>query len=211
MGESNLKINIITDDPYLKHTLLGYFSLHDEIILQITVEPLPESVTDMYVVPAENTAGLFGETSTRPSTWLPVICHGPEHLLGPSYLMACTDFLKDPWPPEELYYRIFQTCYSGFRSFIWNTISFSPFKAVFKGQSAELSKQEYTVFYILKNNQGQTVSRRVLSYALWDRERPKSRAVDMHISALRRKIGGLLGEDIIYTVYREGYMLRGEF
>ncbi len=211
MYESNLKINIITKDNYLKHALLDYFSPFNEIVLQITPEPLPESTTDLYLVPAENTAGLFGETSGRPKTWLPVICHGPEQMLSRAYLQGCIDYLKTPWLPEELYYRV---CYAGhtrFRSFFWRNISFSPFQAVLKKQIIELSKQEYTVFYILKNNPGQAVSRRALAYALWDRERPGSRAVDMHISALRKKIGGLIEEEVIYTIHGEGYMLKPDF
>lgn len=62
-------------------------------------------------------------------------------------------------------------------------------EAIFDGMSLELTGTEFTLLYLLAQNLGQVVSREHLSQeVLGKRLTPFDRAIDMHISNLRRKL-----------------------
>ncbi|PNM27248.1 DNA-binding response regulator [Yersinia enterocolitica] len=62
-------------------------------------------------------------------------------------------------------------------------------EASFEGQSLELTGTEFTLLYLLAQHLGQMVSREHLSQeVLGKRLTPFDRAIDMHISNLRRKL-----------------------
>ena len=62
-------------------------------------------------------------------------------------------------------------------------------EATFEGQSLELTGTEFTLLYLLAQHLGQVVSREHLSQeVLGKRLTPFDRAIDMHISNLRRKL-----------------------
>lgn len=62
-------------------------------------------------------------------------------------------------------------------------------EASFEGQSLELTGTEFTLLYLLAQHLGQVVSREHLSQeVLGKRLTPFDRAIDMHISNLRRKL-----------------------
>jgi two-component system response regulator CpxR len=62
-------------------------------------------------------------------------------------------------------------------------------EASFDGQTLELTGTEFTLLYLLAQHLGQVVSREHLSQeVLGKRLTPFDRAIDMHISNLRRKL-----------------------
>jgi two-component system response regulator CpxR len=62
-------------------------------------------------------------------------------------------------------------------------------EANFDGQTLELTGTEFTLLYLLAQHLGQVVSREHLSQeVLGKRLTPFDRAIDMHISNLRRKL-----------------------
>lgn len=64
-----------------------------------------------------------------------------------------------------------------------------PPEANFDGQTLELTGTEFTLLYLLAQHLGQVVSREHLSReVLGKRLTPFDRAIDMHISNLRRKL-----------------------
>ena len=72
-----------------------------------------------------------------------------------------------------------------------------------------LSKQEYIIIYLLVKNRGRIVSRSEFAVSLWEGDRKQSRAVDMHISSLRKKLHNLRTacSFSIETIHGEGYLI----
>ncbi len=165
------------------------------------------------MVPPERISDLRIDASGVVSTWLPVIVYGPSSLLVHAFHSGCTDYLKDPWEPAEFYVRLVKATSERFYLFRWGEISFFPFYAVLKGQIEALTPQEYLLLFVLRRCVGRAVSRKTLSYALWGEERMETRAIDMHISQLRRKLSRLVeGKETsprytICTVHGQGYLL----
>jgi len=93
--------------------------------------------------------------------------------------------------------------------YTWNTIAFTPFSGSRNNLKIQFSKQEYSLLMVLCKQTGKTVSRATLALALWGGERPYSRAIDMHISSLRKKLAKLLdsSDHHIATIHGEGYLL----
>jgi DNA-binding response OmpR family regulator len=81
------------------------------------------------------------------------------------------------------------------------------------GRGVELSECEYRLARILVLNLNNPVPRDALALALWGRPRSGSRAVDVHVSSLRRRLDLLepgLGRFLVCS-RREGYRLVGEY
>lgn len=110
-----------------------------------------------------------------------------------SFTVGCADFLKDPWYPEELYYRA-NRCVSIRR------ISVNGTSLEFRGLTVSsqekgsifLTYQESVILRTLARQQGKVLSREVLGYFLGIQNKEGSRVIDVHISSLRKKIGELL-------------------
>jgi DNA-binding response OmpR family regulator len=73
------------------------------------------------------------------------------------------------------------------------------------GQSVHLTKKEFDLLWLLIRNRGRVVTRDTILARLWDYDASvETRTVDVHIRALRRK----LGDDYIETVIGLGYRFR---
>jgi two-component system, OmpR family, response regulator CpxR len=128
------------------------------------------------------------------------------------------DYLPKPFGPDELLARIKAVlrrtqkhrlpldqvvCVNGVRldpgtRQIW-----------FEASQIELTTIEYDILEILLRAAGRTVSRDELSLALYLRPAfPLDRSLDMHVSHLRKKLGG--GGDFIRTVRGTGYLFCAE-
>ncbi len=82
-------------------------------------------------------------------------------------------------------------------------------EASFDGVSLELTGTEFTLLYLLAQHIGQVVSREQLSQdVLGKRLTPFDRAIDMHISNLRRKLPERLdGQPWFKTLRGRGYLM----
>ncbi|AFP84620.1 envelope stress response regulator transcription factor CpxR [secondary endosymbiont of Ctenarytaina eucalypti] len=82
-------------------------------------------------------------------------------------------------------------------------------EACFDCTSLELTGTEFTLLYLLARQVGQVVSREYLSQeALGRRLTPFDRAIDMHVSNLRRKLPARKdGHDWFKTVRGRGYLM----
>jgi two-component system, OmpR family, response regulator CpxR len=85
-------------------------------------------------------------------------------------------------------------------------------EASFEGQSLELTGTEFTLLYLLAQHLGQVVSREHLSQeVLGKRLTPFDRAIDMHISNLRRKLPDRKdGLSWFKTLRGRGYLMVSE-
>jgi DNA-binding response OmpR family regulator len=76
------------------------------------------------------------------------------------------------------------------------------------GKEIDLTSIEYEILRILMQTAGKVVSRNYLTMSLYNREAaPYERAVDVHISNLRRKLESQ-GQEYILTVRGAGYLFK---
>jgi DNA-binding response OmpR family regulator len=73
------------------------------------------------------------------------------------------------------------------------------------GQEIPLGFIEFKILHCLMKNQGQMVDRQVLNDFVWGQELPSERAMDPHITALRKKLAASSIE--LKTIYGKGYSL----
>jgi DNA-binding response OmpR family regulator len=75
-----------------------------------------------------------------------------------------------------------------------------------KGKAVHLTKKEFDLLWLLIRSGGRVVTRETILSRLWDYAADvETRTVDVHIRALRKKVG----EDLIETVVGVGYRLAG--
>ena len=172
--------------------------------------PLDPVDTDAYLVGVSELRLIVPADGARPAPAgiaPPVLACGPPQLLREAFLAGCADYLREPWEPDELEVRLLRAvglreerrlgAESGFE-LEGRSIRLPD------GREVVLSAHEAVVASLLFANCGELVSRRTLSLALWGQLPARSsRAVDMHVSALRRK----LGRDVISCVRGKGYLV----
>ena len=145
----------------------------------------PRSDVALFILPA-------ALTNTIPAPdgrlALPVLAYGPEQSLAAALLRGCVDYLRDPWTLTELELRVTRWLEARVpaRRFggLWleGTTLHGPTAAV------PLSAAEARLLEMLLHNAGRVTSRDALFYRLWGRlPTTRSRVVDVHVAALRRK------------------------
>jgi two-component system response regulator RegX3 len=81
-------------------------------------------------------------------------------------------------------------------------------EATLDGRAISLTPSEFKVLTLLATEPGRVFSRRQIMERLWSSPIiPDDRTCDVHISNLRRKLGGDTGRDLIATVRGIGYKL----
>ena len=84
-------------------------------------------------------------------------------------------------------------------------VELSAHKVLVQGKPVHLAKMEYRLLCYLIQHEGQVLSRREILSNVWDSPpNVKTRTLDMHIYALRKKLGLA---DRLKTVFRVGYRL----
>jgi DNA-binding response OmpR family regulator len=78
-------------------------------------------------------------------------------------------------------------------------------KVEIKGHETSLGFIEFKILHCLLKNQGQMVDRNTLNEFVWGNELPSERAMDPHITSLRKKIADSNIE--LKTIYGKGYSL----
>jgi hypothetical protein len=199
-------INFVSTSQLLTEKVRSFFSHSRAITITCSESPLTEDGLDCYVVPFRSLRTLFGNPD-RPDTWLPVIAYGDRLVLGEAFAFGCRDFLKDPWDLSELDIRIDSVrrasaveAAAGGLTLVGNRLQGGDAVVLLKPNEARIIKA-------LLKARGEVVSREVLYYAIWGTvKNSSSRVVDVHISALRRKLRGLTNLSIT-QVRGEGYQL----
>jgi len=171
-----------------------------------TEEPVPADEAELYVVPAA--AWWQG----LPGRGVPVIAWGPAELMRGAFLAGCDDFLKEPWTPEELDLRAHAALSRAERqySFPWGEVSFEGKDLRAPGGLAVLTLHESRILRALLRNRGRPVPREALAYSIVNAAPlSASRAVDVHIVALRKKVRCVMPEAgrFILCVRGQGYMV----
>ena len=179
---------LLADPPETAERVHEYFdSLQDFEVFVVPDGPLPEA--DWSVVPAQRLPDLEPNRN-----WLMqrtrIIAFGAPELLPPAFMFGCWDFLKDPWSPEELYLRVRRAVVDeGEDSSLSNEgLEFDPEMIWSARHAVDLRPAEFRLLEQLVWNDGEVVSREALTLTLATAVTSGSRALDMHISNLRRKL-----------------------
>jgi DNA-binding winged helix-turn-helix (wHTH) protein len=196
-----------------------------------TIDRLEHS--DVVVLPTD----LVAELSTEAPyvfTACRVLVYGPATLLPKAYLAGASDFMKEPWETSELGFRVARLTEVA-RPTEANPPSHSDAEeAAFEATAQEanaltllrlepggirrgrellqLNEEEFQVLRLFFNAEDRTVSRRALAFVMGLETGPESRAVDMRIARLRRRLQELLPEEErdhnpIIPVRKRGYRL----
>lgn len=197
-------IRCIGMDALRKERISAFFLGRSGFALSFSSDPVSAGNNDIEVLPA---AFLSSATTTIPAK----IAFGTSSELNGSFLNGCDDFLKEPWEPEELYWKIARILKGLHLDFPWGKISISPDRASSSFGSVELTFHEYRLLSLLSRFRGEAVSRETLLSHVSENVHPGSRTVDMHVSALRKKLDGLTPSVVRPTVIRSvrntGYMI----
>jgi hypothetical protein len=182
--------------------------------------PLPEEEVDLYIAPASAAIALLngeappggGRPSPDAATSLPVIAAGRAAHMRAAFLSGASDFLKEPWTPEELELRaagIMEKRAARF-DFPWGILVLDGNAVRMNKTALALTLHQSRVLRVLLLNRGRPVPRGAIAYRLWGRPGPKgSRSVDVHVAAIRKKIRAALPEAgrFIKAARNEGYMI----
>jgi DNA-binding response OmpR family regulator len=170
-----------------------------------TEAPVPGDEADLYVAPV-------AEANELPGRGVPVIAWGPAGLMRTAFLAGCDDFLRDPWTPEELELRALAALsrVQWRYGFPWGEVTFEGKDLRTPRGLAVLTLQESRLLKTLLRNRGQPVPREALAYSMCGTPGPAhSRAIDVHVAAVRRKVRCTVPEagHLIVCVRGQGYMV----
>jgi len=191
---------------------LGLLERRAPFTFTVSEAPLSPGETDAYVLGVRDLHLVTPDPAAShvsPDDPVIVAC-GPPELLRPAFLAGCADYLREPWNVDELEARLDRALRLREARIVESGAGIELAGRRVRlpdGREVELSAREAVVAGLLFRNSGSVVSRRALSFALWGRmPQPQSRAVDMHVSSLRRKLGG----NLIACVRGQGYVVEIE-
>ncbi len=118
----------------------------------------------------------------------PIIGYGPVHLIKAAFHLGCDDFIKLPLNKTEIISRASNTRLKQVIQFSWGSIYLTPQRLYSNITDSRLNHYEYEIIAALLRFRGELVSRTALQFFLYGKEKNNSRAVDVHVSSLRKKI-----------------------
>jgi CheY-like chemotaxis protein len=191
--DAPLSVNLLADEPLLAERLALFGRRAARLRLRVSARPLPDC--DAYLFPARGLPPA-AELSALQASGAAVLAYGAPELLRAAFLAGCDDFLKEPWSPEELECRLERLLCARPRvvsaRLSWGELSVRGGRARSPYGEARLSHSESVILAVLLSHPGEAVSREVLAYTAWGRPcAAGSRALDMQVAGLRRKLRGL--------------------
>ena len=212
--EAPLCLNLPAGDPFLAERLAAFARRSARLRLRVSERPLPGC--QAYLFPARGLPPAAALDALR-ACGAVVLAYGAPELLRAAFLAGCDDFLKEPWSPEELECRLERLTCGRLRGVSarlpWGELSVRGGWVRSPYGEARLSHPESAILAALLTRPGEAVGREVLAYAAWGRPRAAgSRALDMQVAGLRRKLRGLAppgvdGEARIRALRGVGYVL----
>jgi len=205
----SVDICVISNDPFFI-SRIKIFSQHTNLTFQYSDTSSYEATVTLFLIDINFLESFLNNCTSLES--IKFIVHGDQKDLSLSFKAGCTDFLKNPWDNDELEARIFRVLELTGKNIHWDKLKISPNSIGTKTFSTNISIEEYTILKKLIENRKEPVPREALLYALWGKPKGDSRAADMHISNLRKKIKILKKHDnlccgSILTIRNYGYMI----
>jgi len=194
-GQRVLTVDLLTTDALLAEQFAFFGRRASRLRIRTSARPLPGC--DAYLFPARGLPPA-AEISGLQAGGAAVLAYGAGGLLRAAFLAGCDDFLKEPWGPEELECRLERLAASrtgpaaASAALAWGELSVRGGRARSPYGEVTLSHPEAGILTALLGRRGEAVSREVLAYVAWGRPAEAgSRALDAHLSALRRKLRSL--------------------
>jgi hypothetical protein len=158
----------------------------DSVLVVSPADAVGASVpVDLSVVPAERYVEL--SENSRP---IPTFAYGPAALMDAAFAAGCADYLREPWNLAELFARAsrlrsIRAAGSGFTMVLIDSRLriLSPVDI-----ELDLGEAERKLLRVLMLNAGRPVPRSALCFVLWGDEHRQSRAPDVHISSMRKRL-----------------------
>lgn len=204
-------VNAVLVDAMTEHSLRLHSAGQNTVSFIFSAEPLERAVPDFFLVASAHLAQVLSlPAAPDPGR---IIAYGPAEDLAASFAAGCADYLKLPWTTLELVLRLNRLDEKSCRF----TVNGREFRLaghyLSSGPLREtLTREERAVLRELIRHAPEPVPRRTLRLTLGPLAGPGSRSVDMHVHALRRKIGRLSGvpnlDSVIFTARFVGYGLR---
>ena len=219
------KIMIIEDDPVIQgelQTLLngnGYTTLGVRNFSAVTEQiqdEKPHLILLDIKLPGENGFALCSKIRTFSE--VPIIfvtsCNTDMDELN-SIMLGGDAFITKPYNPAILLAKIAALLKKAYRSsqteiYMWKeaTLHLESSMIEYKGQKAELTKNELKILYYLFKNAGKICSRNDIVDFLWDNQLyVDDNALSVNITRIRDKLATIGLVDFIKTKHRQGYTL----
>ncbi len=207
--KSLIDVCVISKDPFFINRL-KIFSQFTNITFEFSNNSCCKSKSQLFLVDISQLYTFLNEIPN--SNNIKFIVSGNQKDLASSFNAGCTDFLKDPWDNDELEARILKALENYNLQIEWGKLILSQKTISSDNFATDISIEEYIILKKLLENKSEPVPREALLYALWGNHIKNSRAVDMHISRLRKKIEILKKHDnsccsSIKTIRSYGYMI----
>jgi hypothetical protein len=146
--------------------------------------PVDGPGADLLAMPAED----FLALPPAQVTGSLVVAYGTAASMDAAFERGCADYLREPWPLQELLTRAGRLLNPRISVNGITIILIKDRLSVLGSASVELTEAERRLARLLMQNAGLPVTREALGYALYGRASRGARAIDNHISSLRRKI-----------------------
>ena len=218
--------NFVGTDHFLIERLRIYCKNIRIFSLRFSARPIVREEVDCYVVPVQLLSSRppqdrLRQPSEGPFGGMPTIAYGEPEDIAFAFLRGCSDYLRAPWNPVELELRMGRVIAdrSAKNQFTFGSLTLCDSHVATPFGRIRLNHPELCILKRLIEYRGRPVSREVLAYSIWGKPpAASSRAIDVHVSALRRKLsrltaagppaeGSPAAESIIRTVRGQGYVV----
>ncbi len=218
---------IVDDESYIREFLAQILSEHFRIAfakngteaVETAKSIQPDIIVLDVLMPGQNgieTCKILREQ--KESASIPIIMltavNEPEQRIK-AFNAGADDYLAKPFLPEELVARIRrklekppvrQAATKDIGFCLGNLkLQFDDLCLEVDGVKCELGQVEYKILNFLLKRRGELVSRADINNYVWGKDLPSDRALDPHITSLRKKLQGSHGE--LKTVYGKGYSI----
>jgi two-component system, OmpR family, alkaline phosphatase synthesis response regulator PhoP len=224
------KVLIIDDESYIREFVGQILSEHYKIFfassgaegIEIAKREKPSAIVLDVLMPLQNgieTCSILRKTeSTSAIPVLMLTAANQVEMRIEAFDSGADDFISKPFLPNELLSRVRSKIkrskeenkssgkalkVSAFK------VNFDEMRVFYKDQLLDLGLIEFKIFNCLLSSHGQIVDRQPLNQFVWGSEVPSERALDPHITSLRKKMKVTNAE--LKTVYGRGYSLVFKF
>jgi DNA-binding response OmpR family regulator len=208
LPRAEILINVCSASPELRARMQLLTKTEEGVEVLSSTEASRDPSIDIYLIPVSLLS--FVDTIQSFSS-KPVIAHGPAAGLASAFRRGCRDYLKVPWDEHELLLRTHRFCGPSRVDYPWGRIELDHHLCRGPCGAVLLRPGEEKILRTLICRRGEVVSRRLLLNLLDPELDGESRAVDIHISLLRKKMHRILPSRVrtlILTARPHGYMLR---
>jgi DNA-binding response OmpR family regulator len=216
---------IVDDESYIREFVAQVLSEYYKVLFakngdeacEMAIRLQPSLIILDILMPGQNGIEICKILRGSPETKkIPVIMltalNEPESLVG-AFASGADDFLTKPFVPAELVARVASKIRRSKESLgagsgrVLNVgnlkVDFDGLRVEVSGEPLDLGTIEFKILKFLVQNQDQVVLREELHSFVWGSETPSDRALDPHITSLRKKLKDSSGA--LKTIYGRGY------